>query len=81
MNHETKNGKAVPHHWIIESAYSPTARSFVPTSEGVCRYCGETKRFPNGFDAPYEPRRDPNDIQHGNRLLAKREFSDSQLLK
>ena len=72
MNPETKNGKAVPHRWIIESAYSPTARSFVPTSEGVCRYCGETRSFINGFDAPNEPRRNFNDVRHREIIEQKR---------
>ena len=75
MSPEAKGTKVVtPHHWIIEVH---DVQSFSPTDKGFCKHCGITKRFPNGFDASYEPRRDPNDIQHRNRLWVKRGFGDS----
>ncbi len=76
MNPETKGRKVTPHHWIIETTYN--SKTFRLTTNGFCNDCGKIRRFPNGLSSPYEALRDPNDIQHGNRLLVKREFGNSQ---
>jgi len=79
MNPEAEDRRLTPHRWIIEPTYN--ARSFRLTTDGFCKHCGKTKRFPNRLDAPNEARRNPNDIEHGYRLMFKREFEDSQLTK
>lgn len=61
MNPEAEDRKVVGHRWVIETTYN--AQTFVPTSNGFCKHCDTSKRFPNGFDKPYKHLRNPNVIQ------------------
>ena len=40
--HKEKFIEACKHHWLIEAADGPESR-------GVCKYCGETRNFPNSL--------------------------------
>ena len=74
MNGEDGDRGVIGHRWVIESTYN--SKTFRLTTKGFCKDkdCGEIKRFPNGFKAPNEALINPNDIEHGYRLLVKRGF-------
>ena len=50
---EKQNG--CPHYWVIEAAAGPT-------SQGVCKYCGEKKEFQNMMPNPADLKRKANPL-------------------
>ena len=54
-NEKHMTSESCRHYWIIEVANGPT-------SQGVCKYCGERKEFLNTMPGPTDLKRNTNPL-------------------